>query len=636
MFRKWFSGAAVAGLVLGSVVLGIAAPAEAFAPPPVKPKPPHALSSELQDAGTQAVGSNPAPGAAALAGARLASTGGIPAFNPAVQVLRGNFIAAAFEGVGMLGQGAGKQFGVDYSGTLCSWANSHPGDLAVQAGYTDEMAGRPCNGSDGQQITNTIPKAAQNSDAVGMPAGFLVTTSKAGTGVETWAGPTGQTPAQTAAFSWTVTASGQSAGTYLNYDALCTDGNAAHALQQVYISAQEWGNAGASGTMTANCPTGTTVLAFGRAITHTDNAPLVSTSLGTWGGQQYWIETGGTIVAWVSSTSTLWKPATTNNPDRFDECQIMGSDGHIYSADGPTYKETDVKPATVCPTLPKGISAGWMDVFQHGGPQVLDLTGQIPTTQAYKNAVSAYPLCADNSCELHLYDSKGDCEMGDSSRCASWFTDPNKSTDYSCHYGSYTTASLSECNVLAPYYDPQKVAAGQAFADPATGSPPDPGVQTSPQPAPPPAPSDPTTPCFPSGWGAMNPVNWVLMPVQCALQWAFVPRTSVVNGDVTGMENQWSTKMPAQIAGVISGAVFIPPSSSGCNGITVPIDWLTKKPNDTMQVMNACPGSPLAPLPPWSRIIGDVVFTVLGALAITRYIAGVVGFTGLGKAQGGD
>lgn len=32
--------------------------------------------------------------------------------------------------------------------------------------------------------------------------------------------------------------------------------------------------------------------------------------------------------------------------------------------------------------------------------------------------------------------------------------------------------------------------------------------------------------CFPGGWGALNPINWVLKPVKCALVWAFVPTRS--------------------------------------------------------------------------------------------------------------
>jgi hypothetical protein len=33
--------------------------------------------------------------------------------------------------------------------------------------------------------------------------------------------------------------------------------------------------------------------------------------------------------------------------------------------------------------------------------------------------------------------------------------------------------------------------------------------------------------CFPTGWGLLNPVDWILKPVKCALRWAFVPKTSV-------------------------------------------------------------------------------------------------------------
>lgn len=44
-----------------------------------------------------------------------------------------------------------------------------------------------------------------------------------------------------------------------------------------------------------------------------------------------------------------------------------------------------------------------------------------------------------------------------------------------------------------------------------------------PAPAPVPVPGQSDGACFPSGWGLLNPVQWVLQPTKCALVWAFVP-----------------------------------------------------------------------------------------------------------------
>ncbi|MNL86288.1 hypothetical protein D3C87_2149360 [compost metagenome] len=46
--------------------------------------------------------------------------------------------------------------------------------------------------------------------------------------------------------------------------------------------------------------------------------------------------------------------------------------------------------------------------------------------------------------------------------------------------------------------------------------------------------------------------------------------------------------------------------------------------------MNACPGQPLADLAFWSRVFGNLTFTVYGAIAITRHISRIVGYDGIG------
>lgn len=46
--------------------------------------------------------------------------------------------------------------------------------------------------------------------------------------------------------------------------------------------------------------------------------------------------------------------------------------------------------------------------------------------------------------------------------------------------------------------------------------------------------------CFPSGWGWLNPVEWVLKPIKCALVWAFWDQDSADEISALGDEHGWT------------------------------------------------------------------------------------------------
>lgn len=153
--------------------------------------------------------------------------------------------------------------------------------------------------------------------------------------------------------------------------------------------------------------------------------------------------------------------------------------------------------------------------------------------------------------------------------CLDWYTHPQREEIYQCRYGGKVIA-LERCS---PFREPGKILPN---ADEGTGGEPAPGPipygqpsptpgvkpvpnpqgepvpgedpynppRPQPQPGTPPAPGTGTAPvpgaeqtpseCWPSGWGAFNPLAWVYMPVTCALQWAFVPSASALNTDALG------------------------------------------------------------------------------------------------------
>lgn len=158
-------------------------------------------------------------------------------------------------------------------------------------------------------------------------------------------------------------------------------------------------------------------------------------------------------------------------------------------------------------------------------------------SNAVKDWQTNFPDCGDGTCLLtleHLDSTTGTWTSCFSTPgpCAQWSTDPNKTTNYRCMYGT-TQVALSECNAYVPTFDPATNTT-TPFADPKTGE--------VPKVDPPPL-DETSQQCWPSGWGVFNPVSWVLMPVKCALDWAFTPPPGATDGWSIRF-NDWKGRPP--------------------------------------------------------------------------------------------
>lgn len=630
MLRKLLSGAAVAGLVLISVGLGVAAPAEALQVAPTGPPKLTLPGSELTGA---AGGSGTA--AAEMAGSAAASSGARAAFAATAltkTVGVAGQVVSSFNLGTFIGAGIDSQLGIDLNGNVCGNTADDLGGNILRS-----LSGADCNAW--QMAKDYVPNTDAPTTTTGSTLSFTSTDGKIYTFVITGMTTAPNTFSSTRrAWCYQSTASGTSGtlagwGPATYHDAGGSTVGAGWGMVDstgaLMTLSSSGSNGPGGGSWKSTCADGSVITTATGIFSLTVESPVPTGYVATEYKGGKWVPIPG------GPTGSLTTVA--GDPVRWLTCTIKTTDGSSYSADSAHFQESSAVMAPVkCPVLPLGKTPGHKTIVLNGGPNVLTLDDE-DTTAAYQAANQKYPNCATASCSLDLIDKTGSCYDGDQSRCALWAQDPNRSTDYTCKFGSYT-ADISECLVLANRFDAAKVSTGDAYADPSTGT--DVGKQTSPktdfgnQPL---DTGDTRAPCFPNGFLSIFNAGDMVTGMQCVLNWAFVPRASAVNADVAGLENQWKTKMPAQIGAIISAAAFIPPNTSGCNGITVPIAWLTKKPNDSMQIMNACPGSMLAPVAAWSFVIGDVVFTVLGALAITRYIAGVVAFRGLGSsASDGD
>lgn len=198
------------------------------------------------------------------------------------------------------------------------------------------------------------------------------------------------------------------------------------------------------------------------------------------------------------------------------------------------------------------------------------------------------PMCdpgkSSGGCVLSVeLDGKG-CEAGNV-ECENWAEiqkqDPNN-TRLKCRFGPYTLP-MSACNLLEQAYRVGGAIATElnTDGDPATrddnnyaGQPvpqPAPGSVAAPGPGAVPGTGGQLGPqadaeqkeCFPSGWGMLNPVEWVMKPVGCALDAAFKPKREI-QPRITAMQGQFANKVPISWFGG---------TMQGVSGGSCPTNW---------------------------------------------------------------
>jgi hypothetical protein len=324
---------------------------------------------------------------------------------------------------------------------------------------------------------------------------------------------------------------------------------------------------------------------------------------------------------------------STADPLRRLDCIITAS-GQTFTASSITFRESDgILPTPVCPDVPGGLVLENTEIRELNLDDGTWLTlWSESTTPEFQAAGTLAPECANGTCMLDLRKNGVSCFQTPAS-CLDWFADPNKATNYSCHYGTHAV-DLSECTVYAPAFSEEAVSTGDTLGDPETGDPLGAPAGSSPgtdsgafgNPA-----QDPEgeRECFPTGWAIFNPVEWVMKPVGCALEWAFVPRPSVVNQKLEGIKVAWAASTLGTVATALGSMEFTAPD--GCSGIAVDMSWLSLGGSSvgTFYLMPACPGDFFAGFASATKIIGYLAFTIAGIVGITRQIGRIFGYGGL-------
>lgn len=246
-----------------------------------------------------------------------------------------------------------------------------------------------------------------------------------------------------------------------------------------------------------------------------------------------------------------------------------------------------------------------------------------------------YPQCSRGECVLDLLTKKtgklASC-FDSPSLCTDWFSEPDKETQYECHYAG-SKVSLSSCNVYSTTFDQTKVKVGQPYGDPMTGDPlPKPGDGPTPDPdtGTGPSPSNDCPPAF--SWGGLFNPWWYYKGVTCALQDAFVPNATQTQTSMNRMQTAWSKTTVATWSGAISGTFDgSQPDSMACEGPHLVWDFQDRRVLD-MFPFSAC-GEPQKTWASWSRIVLGTAIVFTGGFACVRALGSGFGWK---PSAGGD
>lgn len=309
---------------------------------------------------------------------------------------------------------------------------------------------------------------------------------------------------------------------------------------------------------------------------------------------------------------------TTGNPMRTPSCLISWKDGTTTTGTGTRYSETagiplsapglgcksawDAKPGAGREVMPDRIG---VDSTVDGGaktqiadqpvPEMGD-AGKIALDPSLGNGRGLVLEKVENNQRLSCMNWEADC--------AQWWTTTSQGTTegpYRCTFGG-APLSIGECGPYRHTFDTKTNT--PTITDPATGTQtpweakPSTGNSLNPGTGPG---TTPAQSCFDTGWASVaNPVDWVLVPVKCALVWAFVPRTQVVATTTAGVAGAWNASTPGLFAAKIA-AVSAPLAGladASCGGLILAVPkigagWSVTTENRAF--LAACPGDFFAP-----------------------------------------
>lgn len=329
------------------------------------------------------------------------------------------------------------------------------------------------------------------------------------------------------------------------------------------------------------------------------------------------------------------------DPQRTLSCRVKWSNGTTTTGTGASYKEGGGLPislaGTGCGTAwsarPSGTIPEKISVDSDGG------TG-IRTINEHDIAPEMMPAPGGDGSGLRLDKVVGTTAtscMTWEANCSNWWTETDSGQVpgvYRCTFGGSTVA-LTECGPYRYTFDVQT--SSPTITNPSTGqsvdwaSAPSTGNSTNPGTGPGTG-QWPADQCFADGYSSVqNPVDWVLLPIKCALVWAFVPRQTVVDTTTATMAAAWDGTMPGQVPLLVAPLLNVP-TVSGCAGprVTLSIPWAGTTAVYDGYPLSAC-NAPVDQIAAIARTIGAAILIYMTLLGVVRRASAVVNAPGVGS-----
>lgn len=286
--------------------------------------------------------------------------------------------------------------------------------------------------------------------------------------------------------------------------------------------------------------------------------------------------------------------------------------------------------------VPASVGIGIQVPGSGSGGSSID-TGTNNVEQPMKEWLTGDPKCLRGDCTLILKKDVGSRMLNCfdfPDECIQWWSDEAAHGPgiYKCYYNG-AVVPLKECNVYKRVFDRKNVQQQRGYGDPVTGDPCtkkcntgvgngdlDDAVKNP----------DSSRSCMPSGWGVFNPVEWILKPMKCALEWAFVPRPSKLASVGDKLQVLVANSGPGRAIEKVKAWGSVVPAASGCEGPPVNFSFMGVHVNS--HPFSACSGA-LAQASSMTKLALNISFILMGLAAITRYIARVFGYGGIGEGS---
>ncbi|WBU38527.1 hypothetical protein [Homoserinibacter sp. YIM 151385] len=327
---------------------------------------------------------------------------------------------------------------------------------------------------------------------------------------------------------------------------------------------------------------------------------------------------------WVNGTTGPWTEVTDQeaDPERTLTCTITLNNGSKIKDTTAPYKESSGSfPEPRCPQVPPEFYPVRTTLTDSEGNVLWD---EETSDDFQEYMAEDHQRCTkDRDCVLDLvYKPTGLSCFGMGDKCDGWML--NKA-DYQCQYGG-RNVSIGECHIYAQIFNYQRRVEGRPYADPrdgdeitgTTGSRFDQQLFARPW-------QDPTKArsCGGGSNFSVNPLDFVFRPVQCALEWAFAPRLSVVQGTNANIGQAWRSTPPGKLIAIVQGW-NLSFNVNGCGGFPARFDYGDATVN--IGIPSACPGTPLADAASKVRLFSSIATVFGAAFAILRMAGAAIGF----------